>query len=258
MNGSVNVPAGWTRGRFWRVAGILCVVQAGLILLFSERGRLAPVALPTPGDFHLLAGSLDGDQLSKTFFALDPTVFPLPSLHGFSERGWLRLPDSDADSLSEAEPPAWLILDGAGLGTNFPTLNAAKPLLPFALGDQPSPELDPWPASLSLETVRTQSLFEIHGPLADRQLNAPAVLPPWTNTQLLSNSVVQFAVDSAGQVIAARLFGRSGSADADNDALAKARSLRFKPVSAPTPVWSMAVIKWQTVQKADAKASGAP
>lgn len=252
MNGPPMEPSGWTRGRFWRVVGVLCVVQAGLILLFAGREHRPSRVAAAPGHFRLLGTPLTADQLSKTFFAIDPTVFPLPSLHGFSERAWLRLPARQFEAPSETEAPAWLTLDAARLGSDFPPLNRAKSGLPFGLADQGGPELEPWPVFLTPEPVRTQSLFEIKGELAGRQLNAPAELPAETNAQLLAKSVVQIAVDSAGQVIAARLLARSGSADADSNALDQARGLRFRPAPSPTPVWGKAVFEWQTVEPTNA------
>jgi len=258
MNGPPMEPSGWTRGRFWRVVGVLCIVQAGLILLFAERGLRPSRMAPAPGHFRLLGRPLTADQLTKTFFATDPTVFPLPSLHGFSERAWMRLPARQFEAPSEMEAPAWLTLDAARLGTDFPPLKRDKSALPFSLTDQRGPELDPWPVFLAPELVRTRSLFEIQGELAGRQLNAPAELPAETNAQLLAKSVVQIAVDSAGQVIAARLLARSGSVEADSNALDKARRLRFRPVPSPTPVWGKAVFEWQTVEPAHAGPAGAP
>ncbi len=258
MNGPPAVSCGWTRGRFWRVAGVLCVVQAGLILLFAGREHRLSRMAPAPGHFHLLGTPLTAGQLTRTFFAIDPTVFPLPNRHGFSERAWLRLP-ARREAPSEPEPPAWLTLDAARLGTNFPLLNRAKSALPFGLADQRGPELEPWPVFLTPEPVRTQSLFEIQGELAGRQINAPAELPAETNAQLLAKSVVQIAVDSAGQVIAARLLPpRSGSVEADSNALDQARRLRFRPVPTPTPVWGKAVFEWQTVEPTHAGPAGAP
>jgi TonB family protein len=196
--------------------------------------------------------------MTRTFFAIDPTVFPLPSWHGFSGRAWLRLPAREFEAPGEPETPAWLALDTARLGSDFPQLNRAKSALAFGLADEGGPELEPWPASLTPEPVRTGSLFVIQGELAGRQFNAPAELPAETNAQLLAKSVVQIAVDSAGQVIAARLLARSGLAEADSNALDKARRLRFRPVPSPTPVWGRAVFEWQTVEPANAGPAGAP
>jgi TonB family protein len=236
----------------------LCIVQAGLILLFGGREHRPARMVPAPGYFRLLGSPLTEDQLFKTFFAIDPTVFPLPSLHGFSERAWLRLPARHFEAPGETEPPAWLTLDAARLGTDFPPLNRAKSALPFVLTDQRGAEAEAWPVFLAPEPARTQSLLEIQGDLAGRQLNAPAGMRAWPSAELLAKSVVQIAVDSAGQVVAARLLARSGSVEADNNALDKARRLRFRPVPSPTPVWGKAVFEWQTAAPANAGPVGAP
>jgi TonB family protein len=126
------------------------------------------------------------------------------------------------------------------------------------LASQRGPELDPWPAFLSPELIRTQSVFEIQGEPAGRERNAPIELRTWPAPRLLSNSVVQIAVDSAGQVIAARLLARSGSADADTNALDVARRLRFRPAPSPAPVWGRAVFEWQTAEQTNASPAGGP
>jgi len=258
MKSPATEPSQWTRGRFLWLVGVLFVLQAGLILLFAERAPSVSSLAPTPVHFRLLGTPMTADQLSKTFFAIDPTVFPLPGLHGFSERAWLRLPEQQYEASSETEAPAWLGIDAVRLGTNFPPLNRPKSLLPFGLAAQGDPELEPWPVFLAPERLRTQSLFVIRGKLAARQLNAPTELRAWPSAQLLSNSVVQIAVDSAGQVIAARLLARSGSADADSNALDKARSLRYRPSPSPAPVWGKAVFEWQTIEPTNASPAGPP
>jgi TonB family protein len=258
MNALPKIHGGWTRGRFWRVAGVLCIAQATLILLFAEREQSPFRTVSPPADFRLLGRPLSAGQLTKTFFAIDPTVFPLPSRHGFSGRAWLRLPAPQFETPGETETPAWLTLDAARLGIDFPQFNRSKSVLAFGLADQAGPELEPWPVFLTPEVARTHSFFEIGGELAGRQLNAPGELPAETNGQLLANSVVQIAVDSAGQVVAARLLERSGSAGADSSALATARHLRFRPVASPTPVWGSAVSEWQTVEPTNADVTGAP
>ena len=49
MNAPPTGLSGWTRGRFWCLAGILFALQAGLILLFAESGHGAAPATPAPG-----------------------------------------------------------------------------------------------------------------------------------------------------------------------------------------------------------------
>jgi hypothetical protein len=256
MNAPPTEFSGWTPGRFWGAVGALIAVQAGLILLFAEGEHGASPLAPVSVHFRLLGEPLTADQLTKTFFAIDPTAFPLPSLHGFSERAWLRLPKQQFEVPVEMEAPAWLEIDPTRLGTNFALSHRAESALPFGLADQSGEELEPWPFSLTPEPVRTQSAFEMQGKLASRLLNAPADLRSWPSTQLLSNSVVQIAVGPAGQVVAARLLGRSGLVDADTNALDKARSLRFRP--APAPAWGRAVFEWQTLEQTNAVPASLP
>jgi hypothetical protein len=257
MNAPPAKPGGWTGRRFWAMAGVFCLAQTGLIVLFASREQPRPITASEPGNFRLMGMPLTAGQLTKTFFAIDPTVFPLPGRHGFSQRAWLHRPMEQFEVPSEMEPPAWLALDAGRLGADFAPLSLAQSALPFDLKDQNASELEPWPVFLAPEQFRTQSAFEIRGELADRQLNAPLQLPVETNTELLSNSVVQIAVDSAGQVVAARLLAQSGSVDADNTALDKARSLRFRPAPSPGPVWGKAVFEWQTVGTNNPSPAGA-
>jgi hypothetical protein len=258
MNAAPVELPGWTRGRFWGVAGVFFAAQAALILLFSEGDRGQSPAAPGSVHFRLMGAPLTADQLTETFFAIDPTVFPRPGLHGFSESAWLKLPDQQFEVPGELEPPAWLQLDTARLGTNFPLSHRADSPMPFAPMDQNGAGLEPWPVSLAQGQVRIQSSFEIQGELAARKLNAPAELPAWPSTQLLSNSVVQIAVNAAGQVVATRLLGRSGSAEADASALGTSRGLRFRPVPVSAPVWGNAVFEWQTVEQTNAVPATAP
>jgi TonB family protein len=71
---------------------------------------------------------------------------------------------------------------------------------------------------------------------------------------LLTNSVVQLAVDSTGEVIAARLEGSCGLSEADAEAVAKARALRFRPLPSAGTKWAKAIFQWQTIEPASAAA----
>jgi hypothetical protein len=241
----MNEPTTWTRRRFWVTAGALFLLQGVMILLFGAHGGKKVVASTAPVDFRMLGTPLSPGELSREFLAADPTVFPLPSHHGFSGRAWLRS-SAKSKTPDDIEKPAWLEIETAQLGTNFPTLNNSA-LIPFGLADQRGLQLEPWPVFLAPELVRTQSFFVVQGP---RPLNPPSSLPAWPSLQLLTNSVVQIAVDAAGQVMASRLLARSGSPAADITALEDARRLRFRPTPGAGPVWAEAVFAWQTATPA--------
>jgi len=238
----MNESSGWTRRRFWVTAGVLFLAQGVLILVFGARGVKPAMASAPPHNFRVLGTPLSAGQLSRLFLAADPTVFPLPSHHGFSGRAWLRSSGRE-EMPDDVEKPAWLEIDTNRLGANFPGLDDTSAAILFGLADQRGPQLEPWPVFLAPELVRTQSFFTLHGP---RPLNPPTFLPSWPSPQLLTNSVVQIAVDAAGQVIVSRLLARSGSEAADSAALREARRLRFHPAPTLEPVWAKAVFAWQT------------
>ena len=91
MNGPKPIPPGWSGGRFWLVAALLLAGQAGWVLLLGERPRPPHHAVAPRVVLRLLDTPLDDEQLTKHFFASDPTVFPSFSPHGFADQaggGW--------------------------------------------------------------------------------------------------------------------------------------------------------------------------
>jgi hypothetical protein len=259
MSGPHPIPGGWTRAKFYGVAGMLCVIQAGLIFLFLTRGHTTSIAAAATTSFRMLDRPLTSSQLTRLFFAIDPTVFPLASSHGFSKGAWLDQPPEQLQMPVKSEEPAWLMPDVARLGNDLPNIKQTKSALPLAMANAADSGVEPWPAGAGVEQFRTQSLVEIEGELAGRQLNAPTGLPAVTNAQLLGSSVVQIAVGSDGQVVAARLMDpRSGSVEADNKALAEANRLRFRPSPSHNAVWGRVVFEWQTAEPVSASPGSTP
>ncbi len=239
----------WTRGRFFWVVGSLFALQVGLIALFGARA-LKPLAVPPPStQFRALGALMSQEQLMRLFFASDPAVFPLPSRHGFSGRAWMDEPPAQYQSTNQLEAPLWLALDAARLGTGEAALTNASGITPLTLAQLDTPRLEPMPVFLSPEIIRTQSVLRIEGELAERLAGPGPALHAWPSTsrKLLTNTVVQIAVNQAGDVMAARLLTRCGSADADADAVAKAGALLFRPSTDARTVWAQAVFDWQTL-----------
>jgi hypothetical protein len=244
----------WTRGQFLAAIGVFFVLQANLIFLFGARSmKTAEAALPST-HFRTLAAPMTEDQLTRLFFASDPTVFSWASPHGFSGRAWMDQPAVEFQSTNQLEAPLWLTLATAKLGTGFAKVAHADVIEPLALARLDLPQLEPLPAFLPAEVFPTESVFHIEGNVKDRLMGAAPELQTWPSAQLLSNTVVQIAVSHAGDVMATRLLSRSGSTDADGDALAKARALRFRPSADPRTIWSRATFQWQT----SAPAKGGP
>jgi hypothetical protein len=246
----------WTSGAFLAVAGVLFALQAGLILLFGERSRPLPPPPAPSTRFGALGAPVDGPELLRLFFVSDPAVFPLPNPQGFSGRAWLNQRPPAYQSEGQLEPPCWLSLDTTGLGTNFPAPPMGDAAIPPELAQQQILRTEPLPVFLAPEIVSTQSVFRLEGELEGSLLGLPLQLRAWPSPQLLSNSVVQIAVDPEGAVLAARLECRSGSADADAEAVALARALRFTPWPAARTRWGQAVFQWQTTEPAAASQPG--
>jgi len=253
MNGTLpaNCP-NWTRRRFLGVAAILFVLQAALIVVFGSKGIRNASATTFSTQFRALLTPMNEDELRRLFFATDPTVFSWPSSHGFSGRAWMDAPPVEFQAASQLEPPRWLPLDTINLGSGFIAANRALFSAPFSVARLTVPGVEPLPVFLPVENVSTQSVFQIEGPLKARLLNAPAALLSWPSAQLLTNTVVQVAVNASGDVLAARVESRCGSADADEDALSKARALRFRPAAGAGMTWARAIFQWQTTAPATA------
>jgi len=252
MKGVIKERSSWPRGRFLGVVGVLTVLQAGLIFLFGDHSASQPMSSARTVRFRALGASVSEDQLMRQYFVGDPAVFPLPNPHGFSGRSWLDQQPPAYPAENQLQPPCWLPLDTFRLGTNFQGLPPGYESILLDLAQQPAPREQALPLFLSQERIATQSGFRLEGGLRDRLLGAAPVLTNWPSPQLLSNSIVQIAVDAAGEVVVTRLKSRSGWDPADADALAKARALRFRPSPSPGTRWGEAVFQWQTVEPAAA------
>jgi hypothetical protein len=248
MKSAIHDASSWTRRRFLGMVGVLFVLQIGLLFLFGSRSGPQPQLSSPSVRFRSLGASVTEDQLMRQFFVGDPAVFPLPNRHGFSGRGWLnRLPPKYQSEI-QLQPPDWLALDTARLGTNFPALPSGSEAILPGLAERLTRAEEPLPAFLAPENIATQSFFRLDAGLSDRLLGAAPVLGTWPSAQLLTNSIVQIAVNPTGEVVATRLETRCGAADADADALAKARALRFRPSSSAGTIWGEAVFQWQTTE----------
>jgi hypothetical protein len=172
----------------------------------------------------------------------------------------------------QLEPPIWLDLDLARLGTNlpvfpssisrfvsslvarlgtdFPLLRPGSEPILSGLAQQQARHEESFPVFLAPEIIPTQSVFRLEGGLSDRLLEAAPALRTWSSEKLLSNSVVQIAVNSVGEVVAAKLDTGCGLAEADAEAVATARALRFRPSSSAGTRWGDAVFQWQTAEQA--------
>jgi hypothetical protein len=242
--------SGWSRGRFVLVAALLFAGQAGLVLLLGERPSPPPLAAAPRMVLRLLDAPLDDEKWTEHVFADNPTVFPSSSPHGFAGQAWLRLPvPGDASALREP-PPVFLEFAANWSGAEDNPAGRESRHASFRWSGQPAPPPDIVPALPPAEASRPESFLRIEGGLAGRQIAPPAVLPSWPAHFLVTNSVVQFAVNRAGQVVSAVLLAGSGLKEADDSALAAVHVLRFRRAgpTAPEYTWDTATFYWKTIE----------
>jgi len=251
MNAARPKSGGWSRGRFLLAAAVLFAGQAGLVLLFAERERPAPVPPARRAVFRALGAPLDEEGLSKYIFAGDPTIFPSSSPHGFADQAWRRLPPSESGGQSNnTVPPSFLDFAASQIGSNRPPAGSSLEEIPFSLGGE---------AGLSQETAlppplpdesRPESSFRIEGDLGARLVEAPVPLRAWAVNIVLSNTVVKFAVNRSGQVVSAGLWAGSGLAEADASAVAAVGVMRFSPERTGSNAlrWDQATFCWKTIE----------
>jgi hypothetical protein len=198
---------------------------------------------------RLLDAPLNDEKWMEHVFAPDPSVFPSSSPHGFAAQAWRLLPVQDAAAALQEPPPVFLEFTNWS-GANSHPAGWESRHVSFQWAGQPEPPPDSVPAFPAAEASRPESFFRIEGGLAGRRPTAPAGLPAWPANFLVTNSVVQFAVNRAGQVISTVLLAGSGLKEADDSALATVNVLRFRPVGNAVPeyVWDTATFYWKTIE----------
>jgi hypothetical protein len=152
----------------------------------------------------------------------------------------------------------WLTQNVAQLGADFRDFLRTNVVVHRSFADKPAPrlsEVNPPPIPLP-----TKSSVRIEGDLTRRELLAPVEVPSIPHTNLLTNTVIQLAVDSSGFALFPVMLSSSGSKGADQQALDLAKGLRFKPVgtaNAGPPqrprslTWGRLVFEWHTLPAAD-------
>ena len=166
----------------------------------------------------------------------------------------MTIPELPTNSFSWSEDPRWLRLGVRELGAAFNQFVATNQFDVAQVLAPPEPALV-LPEPVALEAAPASSVLTITGSLARRQLLTPLTLPSWTNTDLLTNSVVQMVVDAEGRPMSLTLLSSSGDPKADQQALEQARAARFdsidnsqkpgRPVQGLT--WGKLIFEWNTL-----------
>lgn len=226
-----------------RMFKFACMIFVGQWLLFLLLGLMdREQKQPPPALLAARLGGADGDELVE---AADPGVFSGAHQRGFSVAA---LPQRRGDSpIFEPKIIAPTFISPSPATPPDPTINR------LAAKSPRSPELRAEPALAQpvegLPGGPSPTMFSFSGPLKNRPLLLQATPAPQYYSDVLSNSVVQIAVTSDGDVFSTRLASSSGSRKADLDALALAAKLRFAPApqSLQQGEW---IVRWQTLSPA--------
>ena len=136
----------------------------------------------------------------------------------------------------------------------FENGQSRKSELPFELGQRSTPQTEALPVFVPAVLPQTNTIVRVDSKLSERAVGLPMKLAAWPSAKVLSNSVVDVAVNGAGHVVACRLAAPSDSKEADRAALQKAKLLKFRPLNAVGTIWGQAIFEWATSEPAEAKA----
>lgn len=241
----------WPAYRWWGFVAVVLGAQLGLIFWLGDHGPVPPRSAPTPLRFEMV-GAVSNEILALT----DPTLLALPHRESFAGEAWLQLTNPGYAPFEWSEPPQWLKLPVEQLGAAFHTFLATNQFAP--------PQTLAWsePDFIGPETTgpsdeMQSSKLKVIGELANRHLLTGFTAGSWTNSEPLTNSVVQILVDQEGKPYFVTLLGKgSGSAAADQFAVKEAWQTRFEPRPDPAApdarpesklTWGQLVFDWHTV-----------
>ena len=211
----------------WLVgAAVIFAAQAGFIFWLGAKHDI----VPRP-PHSLPPVSLAADYAADLAALRDPTLFALPSRHGFSGSAWTLTPHAEYVATDWTEPLRPLPLPAEKLGASFRQLvrdTRTAPLAPAEKIERPIAALE-FPADFFALPAR--SLLRIEGAIAGRELAAPPDLPSWPNADVLGASAVRVLVDAGGDVVSTVLLTSSTSSAADQKALELARGAQFAPLA---------------------------
>jgi hypothetical protein len=261
-NGVDSPRRGPSRLKIWFAIAMVFAAQVGVAFWL---GNPPPVKHFQPATVPVIYMA---DDRSRDLLAInDPTLFILPHRDNFSGDAWLKMAPRKFSPTNWTEPARPLDLPREQLGATFVAFMQTNHPPRF----QPRIEsgLDTAEAGAApLPPISVPSRMFVEGDLAKLRLLTPLHLPPQTNSDLLTNTVIRMVVDAQGYPYSAVIWERSGNEDADAMALTNfARAVRFSPPEAealrtvPTNrmVSGKLVFEWQTMPPAPTNApSGNP
>ena len=218
---SATPEGGWSRTKWVLVCGFILAGQCLLIRALGPGQSPAPSRQPFGMTITLQPETI-GNR------GEDPALLALPGSSGFSGDAWLNYPPATHRLLEWSESPRWLSLGdySHNLGLAFLDFAAANRSAPLRLADEPLPRNAPGePPALPLPLLE-RSRLAIEG---DLRLETIPELPSWQSGEVVSNSVIQVAVQPTGHPFSCVLLTTSGMKEADAYAMRLALTLRFRP-----------------------------
>ena len=249
----------WTARRWVVVISVILAVQLGFIFWLGDRQPVRP-RRPRAAPALKLMGSKGGEWLALT----DPTLFALPHARVFSGPAWLQRVPQHSPLFEWKEDPRWLGLPVQLLGASFARLVVADSTLEWQVAEIPEPHtLLP---DINHSPLHLGSSLRLEGGLAHRRLLSQPSLPSWppralnpTDTDMLTNTVIQVLVDAEGRPVSLTLLGGSGHGPADDLAMSLVTNFKFEPLAVADPSalggsataltslsWGQVVFEWQT------------
>ncbi len=249
MNPAAADQVRWS-GRRWIYTLAFAVVLQLAFIWFLSQSAQRPAERPifrTAVQFATDAAS--SRQITSLPGLDDPTLLALPSLDGFSGTAWLKFPTHGYRAEEHNEPTHALALDTNALATTFTRYVATNVITPALVADRPLPAIPRYEPNFPYELPPTQTLARIEGTLAARPLVTRVELKSWPSAEILSNTVVQAAVDELGHTFSATLLSGSGSTNADRHALTQVANARFRPAAEPSRAftWGRWIFQWHTL-----------
>jgi hypothetical protein len=265
MSAGVYETVRWNARRWVYTIALVFLAQVGIIWLLGERPKDPPARLAFQTAIYLAVDPWAEQQLAGLPTMRDPTLFVLPSRHGFSGAAWLTFAPQQYQLTDWTEPPRWLELNQEQLGRTFFQFVATNVTPPLRIADKAMPRSIVTELSIPNLPVPTQSELRVEGDLARRRLLTSAELPSWPHSELLTNTVVQAVVDSQGHTFSKVLLASCGSKEADQFALKLVAGARFAPIRTEKPAqnsagqlaWGRIIFQWHTLPPSAANASAA-
>lgn len=218
---------GTSRLKLWLAIALVFAAQVALTLWL---GNPPPVKHFQPPVVPIV---YTADDRSRDLLAInDPTLFILPHRDNFSGDAWLKMEPRTFTPTNWTEPVRPLELPKEQLGAAFVAFMQTNH--PPRFQTRIESALDTAEAAVApLSPISVPSRMFVEGDLAKLRLLTPLHLPPQTNSDLLTNTVIRIVVDAQGYPFSSVIWAKSGKDEADAEALTNfARAVRFSPPEA--------------------------